>query len=103
LWFNKEAFEIAANWLFTIGALQIILRAETSINKNKKTRKAAADSKLSKAAAEKVGRQIVELYEIVEQWRKAEAASEYKVAKLLEELKSAPSRVNKIQKTKKKS
>jgi glycosidase len=103
LWFNKEAFEIAANWLFTIGALQIILRAETSINKNKKTRKAAADSKLSKTAAEKVGRQIVELYEIVEQWRKAEAVSEYKVEKLLEGLKSAPSRVKKIQKTKKKS
>jgi glycosidase len=103
LWFNKEAFETAANWLFTIGALQIILRAETSVKK--KAGKTTQTAKLSKTAAEKVGRQIVELYEILEQWQKAEAASGYKVSKLLDELRSAPAapKVKKTGKTRKKT
>lgn len=90
LWFNKEAFEIVTGWFFTLGLLQIILQTETDGHPVKSAAKTVGVKKSSKPPANGIGEKIVELYEVIEQWQKAEAGSEYRVDRLLEGLK-APS------------
>jgi len=64
LWFNQEAFEHWAQWIMLLSTVD-----------------------LATAAGGNFAEVFVARYTLVRQWLKAEASSEYQVAKLLEALK----------------
>jgi hypothetical protein len=79
LWFNKEAFQAAARWLFAVAVFETIYGA------------APVAQKPSAAKTQKTAEKILETYSIIEKWQKAEETSEYRVVKLLEGVR-APAR-----------
>jgi hypothetical protein len=67
LWFNKEGFDQFLHWMLTLAAVEI-----------------SADPGLAEG---EVAGEIVACYDVVDKLRKAEEASEYKVAELIEAAK----------------
>jgi len=67
LWFNKENFEKLVGWLYLIAAVQITAQP--------------------KVAKDKIAREILSIYGIIQNWLRAEKDSEYQVEKLLDGIK----------------
>ena len=88
LWFNQEGFGTLAGWLFVIGVAGHLAAAPAETAAKPAS---AAGRKKKTPAPEATGKTILAIYEVVEKWQKAEAASEYQVEKLLAALKG-PSR-----------
>ena len=87
VWFNKEAFEDAVQWLLVMEVFRIVSDEPEREKKSAAARTGTSISGKPAVLPQKTIKKILSVFRIVEKWLNAVEKSEYQVEKLLEVVK----------------